>query len=420
MSEEDNDDLRSMLAKNFEDATTDTSAAVETKEAPAEPVADDSAADATSTDDRPRGKDGKFAKKEEAADDKAPEPDKKAEPEKVEAEKVEAKTEEQADPDKDKPKVDDPKEKAIARWSASDKAMFRLQSPEAQDFLLRRAQALEGEFTKKTQAIADLKREYEPVQQIFSPYGEVLKQKGLTPASVIQRWANVETDLASGDPQRQLRIVAGIIQGYGINPSHVAQALGIKAGAQPQQGAQPDPQAQQAEDPAAQLLAQLEERIAQSFAPKLAKIDQFEQLQQQTQAAAQQRELDRVDNEINSFKSETDAQGNLAHPYFEEVEQDMTALAQAYKAMGQPIPPLAELYDRAVNANPSTRQALLATHRAAQEAKAAEEARAKAASARRAASSVSGAPGPGQTARPVRSDLDLRSQLEEAFGDLSQ
>jgi hypothetical protein len=84
----------------------------------------------------------------------------------------------------------------------------------------------------------------------------------------------------------------------------------------------------------------------------------------------------------------------------------------------KPVPPLKELYETAVWANPSTREATLAARERAQQAKAADEARAKAAQARKAGSSVTGAPGSGQapTGRS-RTDLSLREQLEANFAD---
>jgi hypothetical protein len=428
MPDDTPDDLRSLLAKSFDDAQSSTALSDGVVKQP-EPKADatdhDAAGDAgeatkaAASGERARGPDGKFVKTEAeekadaAAADKKAKDDAKTDDDAA----AKAKTEGETKPDDDKAKTEsvkeDPKEKAISRWSASDKAMFKLQSPEAQDFLLRKVNALDAEYTKKTMAVADLKRDYEPIQKLFDPYTDVLKQKGLTPATVVQRWADVETKLANG---QGLDIVAGIIQGYNIDKAQLAQRLGLSGAAAPAA----DQQQHQAagEDPSAQLLAQLQQNLMQAFAPKLAKIDQWEQTQQQTHlAAAQQREAE-IETRITSFKSAADEKGNLLHPYFEEVEQDMIALAQSYMAMKRPLPELDALYDQAVYANPSTRQALLATQKAAQDAKAAEEARAKAASARRAASSVTGAPGSGQATRSVRGEQSLREQLEEAAADV--
>ena len=93
----------------------------------------------------------------------------------------------------------------------------------------------------------------------------------------------------------------------------------------------------------------------------------------------------------------------------------MSHLALAAKQAGQPLPPLKELYESAVWANPSTREKLRTADTQQAEQKRKDEARAKAAAAKKASSSVTGAPGPGQATNQGRqSDKSLREQLEEA------
>ena len=409
--EETTDDLRSLLSANFDEAMSSTSLAdgvVAEPKVKADPVeAVETEADTEKADDRPRAKDGKFAKKE--GDDPEAKTKTKEKEEKTDPDKPEVKAEEKPEGEEKEAETKTDGKEPPARWSASDKAMFKLCPPQAQEFLLRRNAEQEREFTKRTTEIADLKREYEPVQKLFAPYSEQLKAKGLTPAGIIQRWADVETRLANG---RGIEIVSGLVQGYNIDKAKLAQALGLQAGvAQEQQ--QVDPAATQHQDQAlppavAAELAQLREAVNGIVSDR----------QRSYVTAAQQREAE-AETQISNFKAAANEKGEALHPYFDEVEPAMIALASSYKASGQPIPDLPQLYETAVWANPSTRAALLATQQAAQEAKRTEEARAKAASARRAASSVTGAPGSGQSARPVRSDIGLREQLEEAFSDLS-
>jgi hypothetical protein len=117
--------------------------------------------------------------------------------------------------------------------------------------------------------------------------------------------------------------------------------------------------------------------------------------QQEHQTAAT-----RVMTEIEQFSSAVDNAGVALHPHFSEVENQMAVLAELARASGRSIPPLSELYEQAVWANPSTRQSMLdernaaaEAQRAADEKKRHEEVRAKAAASRRAGASVSGAPG---------------------------
>lgn len=144
-------------------------------------------------------------------------------------------------------------------------------------------------------------------------------------------------------------------------------------------------------------------------------------------AARSQREAEsRVMSAIDSFKDAKDASGNLLHPHFSAVEDQMTRLAVAARASGTPVPSLDELYDQAVWANTSTRQAMFEAQRAADEAQRkaadaerAKEARAKAERAKRAASSVTGSPSLGQPGgRSVNGEASIRDSLLAAFEEV--
>jgi hypothetical protein len=411
---ETTDDLRSILSQSFDDsvkpeAVVDTKAIAETPKADAAGEADTSAKDET----RERGADGKFVKKtpaEEEADAKAADAKGK---EKPDADKDKPKTEaDKPDDGKDKP-VDPNAKDAPANWSASDKAMFALQTPEAKDFLLRRHRQMQGEFDRKSGEIASLKKEFGPIEEMFKPHLDVLKAKGLTPAATIRAWANVETALANG---RGVDIVKGMIDSYRIDKAAVARALGFTSGT----AAEPSTDATKAAaDPAStahQPIA-LPPELTEELRQLRARLDAQDTERRNGALRTQQEKADQFETEIQTFKSATNEKGELLHPYYDEVEPAMLALAQSYVASKQPLPKIADLYDTAVWANPSTRDALLATREAAKTAKATEEARAKAASARRAGSSITGAPGSGQIAKPIRSELSLREAIEEAAAD---
>ncbi len=411
------DDLRSILSASFDDAMSSTAIS----DGVVKPTAADVSAsdpsiakpdgtatdvDAKSADARDRSPDGKFAKKKDG--EAEPKSDDKPE---SKAKETEVKADEPATADKTtEPKTDgkDPP----ANWSASDKAMFKLQPADAQAFLLRRYKEMESGFTKKSEALAGLQKEYGPIDEMFRPHLDTLKAKGLTPAATIRAWANVETALANG---RGIDVISGVIKGYGIDKAALAQALGFTSTG----AAQPSTETAHV-DPAtagAQPIA-LPPEPANELQQLRARLDaQDNDKRIQATRTALDREA-AVEADINRFKSEANEAGELKHPYYEEVEPAMVALVSSYVASKQPIPPLAELYETAVWANPSTRQAMLASQKAAEQAKAAEEARAKAARARNAGSSVTGSPGSGQATRQIRGEQTLREQLEEAAADL--
>lgn len=410
-TEQPADDIRSVL--NSAVAEHDAGA-----EAPVKPEGKSSVAPEGEVSDgaRKRGADGKFLK---AADDAGPvETDKTGDvtakpegesdslaPEKTEAEKAEALKSE-----------DIKAELALTgKWSAKDKETFKALPPEGRDLLLRRHKEMEGLVTKKTQEIAAFRKEYEPVHKLLEPWGERMKASGYTPSSLITSWANVERRLMDGDG---VGVVAGLIKGYKIDMGKVAQALGLRpqraaAGAD---GEQP-PAAHQ--DGAA--LAQLPPEITDQLRTLQDRLDAQDREKAETTRRTQMGAEQRVMSDIENFKSAQDDKGQLLHPHFDELEDDMTSLAQAAMAARKPVPSLQELYDKAVWANPSTREARLAADQKAQRDKVAQEARAKAERAKRAGSSVTGAPGSGQApSAKVRPEQSLREQLEAAAADAAE
>jgi hypothetical protein len=382
------DDIRSSLAAALAESEAPTT--VETPE----PKATEGEAPA---DGRVRGPDGKFAKKDEADPTVAAKPD-------------------TTQPDPLAP-VTDTKE-APAHWSQADKDKFKAQAPETQAFILDRFKAMEGDYTRKTQEIANFKKEYGPVDEMFAPHKDVLRQKGFTPRSLIEAWANVETKLAAG-PDSAIDVIRGLVTGYNIPADKLASALGITA-KQAEQIQQQPVQApvaveggqQVALPPAVEAeLKALREQVG-TFGQKFQTIEQREASALRAQEIQQEQA---AENTVNEFRNSKDDKGNLLHPHMADVEGLMTSLAQAALASKQPVPSLKELYETAVYANPATREKVLTAQKQQEEAKRAEEARNKAASARKAGSSVTGAPGSGQAPTGKSSEgLSLREQLEAA------
>lgn len=261
-----------------------------------------------------------------------------------------------------------------SNWSEQDKATFKAAPPEVQEWALRRHNDMEAAFTKKTQEIADFRRGYEPVEQLFAPHIEELRAQGTTPAEVIQRWYQAEQFLTQ-NPVEGLQWLA---QTFGVDLGQIGS---------PAEGV----------DPQVQALKQELSELRNAWT-------QREQMEVRTRQQA-------ITSEIQTFASEVDGSGQPAHPHFDDVVQDMVLLAQAERAAGR-TPVLKDLYEKAVWANPSTREKVLVSQREAEAKKQAAEARAKAAAARKAGSSVTGAP---TTGGGSATDLSLREQLEAQF-----
>jgi len=258
-------------------------------------------------------------------------------------------------------------------WAAADKETFSTAPPELQGWLLDRHKQMEGDYTRKTQEVADLRRDYEPVQQMLAPYQANLQQMGVSPSQYIERLANADLML-SQNPIEGLKQVA---QMYGIDLANL-------------QGAAPDGDPG-AVDPA---LSTLRQELG----------DLRQNILRRDQADAQSRQNTILD-ELQSFSEATDDSGQKAHPHFDEVMNDMVLLAQAERSQGK-TPVIKELYERAVWANTSTREQMQTAQQNAAKEQTQKEARAKAAKAKKAGKSVTGSSGAAPT-----EELSLRAEL---------
>jgi hypothetical protein len=349
--------------------------------------------------DRPRRPDGRFAKADEV------------EPVVAGAEPTSEPATPGAEPESKPETVVTTTHEPPANWSEADKTAFKTLPAEAQSILLKRHGDMESDYTRKTQAIAAFRRDYEPVQQMMAPFEQQIRNAGFTPATLIQAWAKVERDLTEG---RGLNVVRDLVTNYRIDKAALARELGLAA---PAAGVDPPPPPNgqngvgHIPPEVVQTLQQLQQRQSQ--------FDQFLTTQQQQRYNEEAR---RVETAVTAFRDAKDASGNLLHPHYADLEDDMIAFLTAARSQGQE-PTLDELYDKAVYSNPSTRAKVLESQRAAEtaqrtaaETKARDEARAKAEKARRAGSSVTGQPGASQAAIAAAkaNGGSLRDVLERA------
>lgn len=296
-----------------------------------------------------------------------------------------------------------------SNWSAADKEMFGKQTPEAQKFLLSRHKAMEADYTKKTAEIASLKREYEPVDQMFAPHRERLQQSGWTPSRLIQAWASVEQGLMQDAPGTIKRIA----QTYGVDLSKLATG-GAQERLLGDQNAQQQPPGGAVLPEYLSELAPVLDPLQKQLADLTSKLAQRDEADKMAGQRAFQDTYRRTLAEVETFANAKDDKGNAAHPHYADVETDMALLAQADKAAGRRVD-LQSLYERAVWANPTTRAKLIAADQEAQQSKAQAEARAKAAAAKKAGSSVTGAPNGGQPLKDrAPKERSLREELEAA------
>ena len=301
-------------------------------------------------------------------------------------------------PPDDKPKAGDDNFKpgtmeAPANWKISDREMFSKLSQEAQNFLLERSRGMEAAHTQRSQVLAQQMQALAPWQQFETKWNAYFQQLGAAAPIAVDALLSKEYQLRTGSNAQKVQILRDLIAEYQIAaPDANAPA--------------PDPQVAQLQQQIWQMQNGWQQQQAQAL---------------QQQQAVQQARVAQTTQTLHAFQTEVDDEGNLAHPYFGEVEQDMTRLAQADLAAGVQ-PELNSLYERAIWSNPIVRQKIQeaeAAHREAEQRAEAErleaEKREKAKKARRAGSSISGAGAPaGDQPEGIREILEAEMKRQLA------
>ena len=190
-----------------------------------------------------------------------------------------------------------------------------------------------------------LKGIVEPLYQVASPVMEYARQTNANPQQLVTNFLTFDHTLM--DPQsteqQKLQVVEKVLETYGLNLNDHYEKRSPYA--VDDAGNPVDPREKDLYD------AQEAARAAQRQTAALQRQQNVVQ-QSQGQDAEQ------------AFANAKDAQGNLLHPYFQEVYPTMVDLAQARVAQAQrtgqrPAMTMESLYDEAVYANPATRQKVI-------------------------------------------------------------
>jgi len=231
---------------------------------------------------------------------------------------------------------------------------------------MERYKDLEGDYTKKTQAIAKYKKRQDAFDEIMQPFKGDFERAGMDDVGAVRQLLAAH-DYLRKDPANAINWLASQ---YGVDIG----AIGNDPAAEDEFA---DPQ-----------VKQLQQQVAQ-----LTGFIQNQQTQQQSHEQASTQSF------IDQFAAETDANGNPAHPHFETVRSVMGSLISSGNATD-----LKSAYDMAVYANPELRQAELERVAAKQsQAKVKTEAVQKAKKAQR--SKVRGSATPAAQALPANASI---------------
>ena len=189
---------------------------------------------------------------------------------------------------------------APKNWSDDVKKVFDTLPAESQEFMIKRDKEMTSDYTKKTQDLAEQRKNIEALDKVLQPARQNIQATGIGEAEYISRLLNADQALRT-NPKMALRQLA---QGYGINLSSLED--------ESESWNDPDPQY-------AQLLQQNQQIMAE--------LNQFKQQNMQSTVA-------QTEQTVEQFSTKTDADGNLLHPHFDKVRVKMGNLIDAGEAKG--------------------------------------------------------------------------------------
>ena len=189
---------------------------------------------------------------------------------------------------------------APKNWTEDVKKVFDTLPAESQEFMIKRDKEMTSDYTKKTQDLAEQRKNIEALDKVLQPARQNIQATGIGEAEYISRLLNADQALRT-NPKMALRQLA---QGYGINLSSLED--------ESESWNDPDPQY-------AQLMQQNQQIMAE--------LNQFKQQNMQSTVA-------QTEQTVEQFSTKTDAEGKLVHPHFDKVRVKMGNLIDAGEAKG--------------------------------------------------------------------------------------
>lgn len=214
-------------------------------------------------------------------------------------------------------------------WAADAKEQFNQLPPRLQQEVSKRETDLRRYLSQETEKFAQRERTYSEIDQALAPRMPELQRMGVSPGAVVSRFMAWQNHLDT-NPVQGLRDLA---QSYGMDLRQLAEQ-----------------EAQQPQEPA--YVRELRNQVQQTQGL-------LQQFQKQTDAQRQAQIAHQLQGELNSFTQEKDAQGNLLRPHLEHVVEDMLPYVQHLRSTSPNMGArqlLQTAYDKAIWANPSTRE----------------------------------------------------------------
>ena len=271
-------------------------------------------------------------------------------------------------------------ERAPQSWKPETREHWKALPAEVRGEIARR----EGEFARVMQETAEARRFSEAVMKTIAPYEHFIKAENANPIQAIDNLMATAARLRTGTAPELAGLVSGLIQQFGVGrfgPGFIETLDQALVGQTPK------------EDPREVAMRR---QLEQEIAPVRQFMNELQQQRQQQEVMQQQ-------------AAGSEVQGFLAnHEFAMDVKEDMADLIEMASKRGREMS-LEEAYDRACRSHPEIGRIFQKRDQASQAASRNQVAQ----RARAAAVSVGGAPTPGPSGNP---SADLRSTIENAFG----
>jgi len=197
---------------------------------------------------------------------------------------------------------------APARWSDADKAKFAALPREAQEIVLERNKAIEGDYTRKTQELAETRKGFEPVVGEIQRLNPLLQHMGMTPQQFIAESGAVASNLLSGNPRDRAGAIAYLVQHRQVPIPELLTALGV-------------PTSQTGEVQADPVIPQLHQKV----------VSLETQLRQMNERSVTL-ERERAQAEFDALGQAKDQNGQAKFPHFQRAKQTMIQLVASGQA----------------------------------------------------------------------------------------
>jgi hypothetical protein len=273
-----------------------------------------------------------------------------------------------ADQQKPEPKQAASPIEAPARWTKEEKEQWDKMTEgldpaqvesvrKIQSILVNRNRGMEGAFTKQMQEIAADRAWRRGFEDVLAPYRSVWQKAGIDDTAAVKQLLD-GFDHSNRDPIGFIRWIA---QQRGVDPRQLVSAIYPQAlqqqqpaptqqsGQAPDQTVQLHPEVKRRLDEQAQTIQRLQQQLGGGLNDVQMRIRAQEMAEQQ--AVAQQ-----ASSSVQQFMDAVDDAGNLKYPFAADVRNEMGALIKTGAAST-----LEEAYDKAVYANPQTRQKIIET-----------------------------------------------------------